>query len=193
MLALVVLCAGPLLVVEDALQPADAIVVIGGDHKPERLQRALELYAQGYAPVILLSAGTAVREGTEQLPEAEVMRRQALALGIPPSALLLETESRTTYRNATYSKQLLLQRGFDEILLVTSAYHSRRARRIFNDVMNGDIIVSAQPAHVTHCAPCCRLRARRTPARAASTTIGARLSRSPACRATPALAFSRSA
>ncbi|MGQ0604581.1 MAG: YdcF family protein, partial [Anaerolineales bacterium] len=131
LLAALVLLAGPLLVVEDALQPAGAVLVIGGDHKPERIQRAAELYFAGDAPLIILSAGTLVYEGNEQVIEAEVMRQQALALGIPANALILETESRTTYRNATYSKQLLQQLGFDEILLVTSVYHSRRARRIF--------------------------------------------------------------
>jgi uncharacterized SAM-binding protein YcdF (DUF218 family) len=148
------LLAGPLLVVEDSLRPADAIVVIGGDHKPQRTQRAAELSAQGYAPILLLSAGTLVQEGTQQLPEAEVMRRQALALGIPEHAIILETESRSMYRNATYSRQHLQQLGFDDILLVTSAYHSRRARRIFNVVMGNDIHVSMQPAHGERCPLC---------------------------------------
>ena len=64
-----------LLVVKDELSYADAIVVIGGAHKPARMQHAAELYRQGYAPVIIISAGTLVREGDEWMVEAEVMRR----------------------------------------------------------------------------------------------------------------------
>lgn len=146
--------AGRLLIVEDALRPADAVVVISGDHKPERMQRAAELYTQGYAPIVILSAGTLVSEGVEQIPEAQVMRRQALALGIPETALFLETDSRTTYRNAAFSKQRLQRLAFDSILLATSAYHSRRARRIFNDVMGTEIAVSVQPAPADYCALC---------------------------------------
>jgi hypothetical protein len=45
-------------VVRDELHPADASVVIGGDHKPERMRQAAQLYRQGYAPLIIVSTGT---------------------------------------------------------------------------------------------------------------------------------------
>jgi uncharacterized SAM-binding protein YcdF (DUF218 family) len=67
--------SGPFLVVHDVPQVSDAIVVIGGDHKPERVRRAVELYRQGYAPVVVISAGTIVLEGDEWMPEAKVMQR----------------------------------------------------------------------------------------------------------------------
>jgi uncharacterized SAM-binding protein YcdF (DUF218 family) len=146
--------AGPLLVVCDDLQQADAIIVIGGDHKLDRVRHVVGLHAQGYAPIVIISAGTIVLEGEEQLPEAEVMRRRAVALGLSEAALLLEDESQSTFQNAYYTKAICDRRGFQSVLLVTSAYHSRRARRVFQDVFGPDISVSVQPAHQSSCALC---------------------------------------
>jgi uncharacterized SAM-binding protein YcdF (DUF218 family) len=143
---LLVILAAPLLIVDDGLQQSDAIVVIGGDHKPERMERAAELYRQGYAPVVILSAGTEVMEGGERLAEAEVMRRQALATGLPESVLLLEDEPLSTFQNAYYTRSLCEEHGFRSIQLVTSPFQSSRARQIFGDVMGSVIQVSVQPA-----------------------------------------------
>jgi uncharacterized SAM-binding protein YcdF (DUF218 family) len=146
--------AGPLLVVQDKPHLADAIVVIGGDHKPERMRQAAELYRQGYAPLIIISAGTIVLEGDQPIPEAQVMYRQARELGLPNDRLILEQASKSTYENATYTKALCQARGIRSILLVTSAYHSRRARRLFQEVYASDITVSTQPAPPGQCALC---------------------------------------
>ncbi len=144
------------LIARDPLAPADAIVVIGGDHKPDRIAHAVYLYEQGYAPIVILSAGTFVWEGDEQIAEAEVMRRQAVALGLPPEAILLETESQTTRENATYMRIISEANGFDSLLLVTSTYHSRRARHFFLEAFPSDssITFSAQPAPRPFCSLC---------------------------------------
>ena len=146
----VVIVLPNLLVVQYALGHADAIVVIGGDHKPARIQHAAELYRQGYAPVIVISAGTVVREGDEWMAEAEVMRRQALQLGLSEATLVIEDRSLSTLQNAQYAGQLCEERGIESILLVTSAYHSSRARHIFRQELAGKVTVMAQPAPRGH-------------------------------------------
>jgi uncharacterized SAM-binding protein YcdF (DUF218 family) len=145
-LAVVVFPGLFLVVDDDDVHAADAIIVIGGDHKWERVRRAVELYQQGYAPVVIISAGTVVLEGNEWLSEAEVMRRQALTLGLPDKVIILEAESFTTVENAHYSRLICQEQGLDSILLVTSAYHSRRARRIFRDALGKEISIAVQPA-----------------------------------------------
>jgi uncharacterized SAM-binding protein YcdF (DUF218 family) len=144
------------LIAQDPLLPADAIVVIGGDHKPDRIARAVYLYEQGYAPIVILSAGTPVWEGDEQIAEAEVMRRQAVAVGLPPEAILMETESQTTRENAIYTRTLSEANGLDSFLLVTSTYHSRRACHLFNTVfpMGSPVTFSTQPAPRPFCSLC---------------------------------------
>ena len=48
-------------------------------------------------------------------------------LGVPDSAISLETQSTTTRGNALYSAQKIREAGFDKVLLVTSALHMARA------------------------------------------------------------------
>lgn len=138
--------AGKILIVEDEARPVDAIVVIGGDHKPQRMQKAVELYLLEHATLVIISAGTLVLEGTEIVPEAEVMMYQALELGLPEDVIVIEDASNTTIENARFTKQFLETHEIDSILLVTSAYHSRRARRIFTDEFGENISVVMQPA-----------------------------------------------
>jgi uncharacterized SAM-binding protein YcdF (DUF218 family) len=145
---------GPFLVVQDELRPANAIVVIGGDHKPERMRQVAELFRQGYAPLIIISAGTIVLEGDQHIPEAQVMYRQACELGLPKEVLVMEQVSKSTYENAVQTKAICQANGIRSILLVTSAYHSRRARRLFQEVYSPKITVSTQPAPAGPCLLC---------------------------------------
>lgn len=151
---LLLLISGPMLVIDATPHHVDTIVVIGGDHKPSRIKKAAALYEQGYAPSVIISAGTSVLEGGEWMAEAEVMKRQAIAAGLPEMSIILETESLSTYENAYYSKKLSKKQGIESILLVTSAYHSRRAYHIFQEVMEPEISVLIQPAGVEFCSLC---------------------------------------
>jgi len=151
--------SGPILVVEDAVTVADAIVVIGGDHKPERIKKAVELYKQGFAPIVIISAGVLVLEGGKLMAEADVMYQQAIALGLPPDVIILETQSKSTVENAIYTRQICDQNHYDSVLLVTSAYHSRRAKRIFREIYETNIAISVQPANQPFCPPCWSFRA----------------------------------
>lgn len=63
--------------------------------------------------------------------EAEAMRQFMRDLGVPAPALVLENRSRNTSQNAGYSSEILAGQGINRILLVTSAYHMPRARRLF--------------------------------------------------------------
>jgi uncharacterized SAM-binding protein YcdF (DUF218 family) len=142
------------LVAQDALHPADAIVIVGGDHKPERVAHGVALYKQGYAPVVILSTGTMVWEGEDYIAEAEVLRRQSLALGLPSEAILIEDASNSTAENALFTAQLSEAQGFDSLLLVTSPYHSRRARHIFQAHLPPTLHISTQPAPLPFCHLC---------------------------------------
>ncbi len=147
--------AVPLLVVRDPLpERADAIVVIGGDHKPERVALAVNLYRRGLAPVVLISAGVEVIEGDRTVREAEVMIRQAVERGLPGNAILVEDWSQTTIGNATETLGSANRLGWRSIILVTSSYHSRRAGEIFHARLDAALSISVQPAPQTGCPPC---------------------------------------
>jgi len=123
---------------------AGAIVVLGGAVKPtmdrdvsprlhsgsDRVWVAARLYHAGCAPLVVVSAGGVLAPGV-RAPEAEAIRSLLLDLGVPPSALLSEAESRDTQGNAAFTQALLAPRGVKRVLLVTSAWHLRRAMPLF--------------------------------------------------------------
>lgn len=124
-----------------AVPEMDAIVVLGGatrgdvhlgslgdlNAQADRLLTAAALYKAGKAPVIVASGGAS--EGAR--PEAELMREILAVMGVPGERIVLEGVSRDTRENALYSAQLLKQKGRERILLVTSAFHMRRAVALF--------------------------------------------------------------
>jgi uncharacterized SAM-binding protein YcdF (DUF218 family) len=108
---------------------ADAIVVLGC-RGPAALHRRLEigirLFERGAAPFVLLSGG-----GSGPVPEAELMRRAAIAHGVPPTALLIDCISRDTLENARETARLLSTRGLHSVLLVSDRVHLPRAALLF--------------------------------------------------------------
>ena len=108
---------------------ADAIVVLGC-RGPAALQRRLEigirLFEAGAAPLLVLSGG-----GSGPLPEAEIMRRAAIAHGVSETAMLVDTVSRNTVENARETARLLSARGLRSVLLVSDRVHLPRATLLF--------------------------------------------------------------
>jgi uncharacterized SAM-binding protein YcdF (DUF218 family) len=124
---------GRFLIVQDRLERADVIIVLSGGRGDERVRQAAELYQQGYAPLVLLSGG----EETAGISVPEILRRQALALGIPLDALLTEPDSTSTAEQARFLRPLLEPRGIRRAIIVTSSYHTRRTRRLFRRAFAG--------------------------------------------------------
>jgi uncharacterized SAM-binding protein YcdF (DUF218 family) len=77
--------------------------------------------------VLLLCGG-----GAGPVPEAEIMRRLALARGVPAAALLVEPKSQDTVGNARQSARLLATRGGHSVLLVSDRVHLPRAALLFH-------------------------------------------------------------
>ena len=61
----------------------------------------------------------------------QLMRDFLIKLGVDPSDLRVEANSRTTYENAVECRKLLERQGVRKILLVTEAWHMRRALLCF--------------------------------------------------------------
>lgn len=117
---------------------ADAIVLLGGGMaKPygeisypdmslsaDRVWHAVRLYKAGKAPVIILT-GTGDDSSTVPL---------LLDFGVSKSAIMIDVESRNTYENSRFTEKMLLATGGKKakILLVTSAWHMRRASGNFS-------------------------------------------------------------
>ncbi len=96
-----------------------------------RLTTALALYKSGKIRRILLSGGDGRLLGSVA-SEAQVARTYLLQVGIPDTCILLEDRSRNTRENAVLSRQVLDRATLtDSCLLITSAWHMRRALACF--------------------------------------------------------------
>ena len=118
---------GHALAVSDPLERSDVIVAVSGD-EGLRMETAVELWRLGYAPYLLFSGASL---DPTSVSSAEIMKRQAMELGVPASAILVEPNSATTEENARFVAQVMQQRGFRTAILVTSPYHQRRASILF--------------------------------------------------------------
>lgn len=142
--------------------PADAIVVLGGaiggaepprqhpdlHDASDRIWHAARLFHAGKAPTIIASGGR-LPWLDERASEARVMRDGLTAWGVPADSVLLEEQSATTRGNAIYTAQLAVDRGFDRLLLVTSAAHMPRALATVRAACRDDgIDVVAAPTDV---------------------------------------------
>jgi uncharacterized SAM-binding protein YcdF (DUF218 family) len=54
-----------------------------------------------------------------------------MEMGIPGKDIIEECGSKDTSENARYTKQIIEKRGFKSPILVTSAYHMKRAVFLF--------------------------------------------------------------
>ena len=122
--------ASPLQIV-DAPRKADVIAVFaggvgesgraGGGYQ-ERVQHAANLYLAGYSSHLVFSSGFVFA-----FQEAEVMRDLAVALGVPTEVIILERQASSTYENVIYTRDIMIENNWEQLLVVSSPYHMRRA------------------------------------------------------------------
>jgi uncharacterized SAM-binding protein YcdF (DUF218 family) len=117
-------------------RPGDAIVVLGSAVWPgerpspslaRRIDRGVELWQAGLAPVLVPSGGV----GRFPPAEADVMARVARAGGVPESALILDREATSTAESAEKVRALAASHGWQHLILVSEPYHLRRASLLF--------------------------------------------------------------
>lgn len=125
--------AGQFWVVDEPAAPADALVVLGDDnYAADRAFRAAELYRAGVAPVVVAS-GRMLRRN---ISLAEIMEHDLESFGVPAGSIVkLEHRAQNTREEAAEIAHLILSRGWKRVQVVTSNYHARRARFIFERVL----------------------------------------------------------
>jgi uncharacterized SAM-binding protein YcdF (DUF218 family) len=123
---------------------AQAIVVLGGgiykhdDGQPEnipaqdtyvRARYAARLYRAWRPLPVVVSGGDA---GTQiRVSIAGVAAQVIREAGVPASMIWTEARSQSTYDSARFCAELLQSKGIRRIVLVTEAYHMRRAEAAF--------------------------------------------------------------
>ncbi len=117
----------------------DVIIMLGGGAMPDvpdvdgtgalcsspanRLLTAVRLQRKLQVP-ILVSGGQVYEDSGR---EAEIAKRMLLSLGVAEKDILVENRSVNTGQNARFSAEILRERGLSQPILVTSAFHMKRA------------------------------------------------------------------
>ena len=125
--------------VQDRLERADAILVLGDDnYAGERASRSAELYRAGWAPLVVASG----RRLRSYANVAELIGRDLETGGVPATAILrFPHRAGNTREEAQALGELVADRGWRRVLLVTSNYHTRRARYIFRRIFPPQVTV----------------------------------------------------
>ena len=100
----------------------------------DRLLHALQLYREGKVQQILISGGSGLIFA-EGAGEAELAKKLLLLSKVPERHIILEPHSRNTRENALNAAEIIRENFPGQTcLLVTSAYHMRRAKACFDKV-----------------------------------------------------------
>jgi uncharacterized SAM-binding protein YcdF (DUF218 family) len=117
----------------------DVIIMLGGGAMPDvpdvdgvgaltsspanRLMTAVRLYHKLHIP-ILVSGGQVYADSGR---EAVIAHRWLRSLDVPEEDILVEDHSLNTTQNAQFSAALMKEHGLSQPILVTSAFHMKRA------------------------------------------------------------------
>ncbi len=100
----------------------------------DRLLHTLQLYREGKVQKILVSGGLG-QIFADGPVEAELAKRLLLLSNVQEEDIILETNSRNTRENALNTAEIIREKFPNQpCLLVTSAYHMRRAQACFDKV-----------------------------------------------------------
>lgn len=128
-------------IIDEPASHADAIIVIGDDNfYADRATRAAELSRQQVAPVVVAS-GRRIRPnaGIAELIEHDLTER-----GVPKEKIVrFSHEADSTKEEAEYLAKFAAERHWNSAVVVTSNYHSRRTRYIFERVFPGTVSVAS--------------------------------------------------
>jgi uncharacterized SAM-binding protein YcdF (DUF218 family) len=131
-------------VIDEPAAHADVIVVLGDDNfYGDRATHAAELYRQDLAPEVVVS-GRRLRPnaGVSELMEHDLVER-----GVPKDKIIRFTQDAdSTKEEAEAVKKLAEEHHWKSLVIVTSNYHTRRARYIFQKVFPDRIAVTVASA-----------------------------------------------
>jgi len=137
--------AGEWWVIDQPAAHADALLLLGDDNfYADRATHAAELIRHGVAPVVVAS-GRRLRPGAGVV---ELQEHDLIERGVPKDKIIrFPNDAESTSEEAVALSRLCTERHFHSVIVVTSNYHARRARHIFDKVFPPTITVSVAGAH----------------------------------------------
>jgi len=127
---------------------ADAIVVLGGSYF--RPLYAADLYNQGFAPVIYVSRPIERKDskllksvGVNLPSQEEIFHRLLRKGGVPGNAIRFFGKSVISTAQEAQALKEIIGDERKTLILVTSPYHVRRAKMVFEDVLPACTVLAA--------------------------------------------------
>jgi len=119
-------------VLEDSLDKADALIVLSDDNfYADRATRAAELFREGKAAAVVASG----RRLRPRAGIAELMEHDLVERGVPKEKIVrFVHDADSTKEEAEALRNLVKEKKWRSVIVVTSNYHTRRARYIFRRV-----------------------------------------------------------
>jgi uncharacterized SAM-binding protein YcdF (DUF218 family) len=119
----------------DEARASDVIVTLGAaeyNGRPSpvlrlRLNHALELWREGYAPLIMTTGGAG---GDPRYTEGIVGRDYLVQQGVPSEQIIVEEQSESTVQTIIAASEIMRRMGLKSAILVSDGYHIFRAKRI---------------------------------------------------------------
>ena len=127
---------------QDPIEKADAIVTVSGGDNNARIKKTVELYKEGWSPIVIYSGAAA--EGS--ISNAAAMRNISVKMGVPRSDILIEEDSKDTTENASFTAKIIKENNYKSIILVTSPYHQRRTVDLFKKELGKEFKIINQSA-----------------------------------------------
>ena len=149
-MVMVFLHIGQWLVVQDPLQPADAIAVLSGA-MPERALEAARVYKQGYASRVWLThsaepGATMAKLSISYVGEEEYERQILIREGVPVDTIeVLDPPIVNTADEMQTIAEALKKQRLRTVILVTSAVHTRRTKTLWNMIANDSGVAFVHP------------------------------------------------
>ena len=135
---------------KDGCQQADAVVAVSGGDTSARADEAIALYKNGWGQLLIFSGAAADKSGPSN---ARVMKQRAIDAGIDPNDVIVEEVSETTKENAEETSTIFDEHNIKSAIIVTSAYHERRALLEFDRKSPGVSLRGHPVAHDKHWGP----------------------------------------
>ncbi len=148
------------LIVRASLPQADAIVVLSGSNAyVERTTRAIELFHEGRAPLVVLTNDDTRGGWSNALQRnpyfVERATEELIKGGVPADKIkIVPGVASSTQSEALIIRDYAVAERLRSILVVTSGYHSRRALRSLRHSFDGTgIVVGLEPAPIGPATP----------------------------------------
>lgn len=133
----------------DALRKVDAIVVLGGEHDG-REDYGLQLAREGYAKTVLISNPYMTNSGLKRFvgekAESQALMQRVCSSGTADiEVICFAPDPSTTRGEAMFAQRMAKQRNWHSVIVISWRYHLVRARYIFGQCFDGDVVMRPVP------------------------------------------------